>query len=108
MKDKFGRDMSLATLPLATAVTLCICYSCSRISTLETERQASVSNLSATRVQTNGVEYLSIPVNGEEVKLFYYNRSYLPADKIRQAETEQVQRQAESNLTTRLEGVIGR
>ena len=61
-------------------------------------------NFSVTKHETNGVDYLSIPINGKEVRLYQYQERYLPIERIRQLESEKAQRQVESNLVERVKG----
>lgn len=60
--------------------------------------ESSLQNLSVTRHETNGVDYLLIPFNGKEIKLFQYNGTYQTSQKIAEQEMQKAARQAESNL----------
>ena len=71
---------------------------------MQREYDSVIENLSAKRISTNGIEYLSIPIKEKEVRLYGYRGSYLPIKKIRQLELqhelENSHKATESNLIT--------
>ena len=67
--------------------------------------ESSLQNISATRHETNGVDYLSIPFNGKEIKLFQYGGKYQTSQNIAEQEMRKAARQVESNLVERTGGL---
>lgn len=54
--------------------------------------------LSATPRQANGSEYLSVPFEGKEIKLFYYKGKWETPERIRSDEWSRLREQTDSYL----------
>lgn len=75
--------------------------------------QQITENISVQRAYTNSTKYLLIKTKvntlahfkdqNKELKLYEYDGTYIPLEKIRQLESDKIQRQVESNLTARLQ-----
>lgn len=73
-------------------------YYCNK-EAIERLYEESIQNLKAVKRHTkNGAEYLSIPFNEKEIRLFYYNGEYLSTNRL----NEIYQKRAESVLLEKI------
>ncbi len=93
-----------AELLLAPFLLFCGAYAGEKATINKAEQYMSrqCEELSATIDKINDVEYLSVSVNGQKVKLFYYNGKYETANTIKKYEIEKATKQVESNLVEKI------
>jgi inhibitor of KinA sporulation pathway (predicted exonuclease) len=91
-----------------SSIWCCIDMSCEqdKISKELTRYKTSLQNISATKCEVHGADYLSVRFDEKEIKLFQYEGKYQTKGNISEQEMQKAERQAESNLVEIIGGEI--